>query len=61
MYVCHRYGGGKLKEIGEGFGIGDSAVSQATARLDATLKRNKELGKLLARVRKELNLWNVEL
>ncbi len=61
MYVCHRYGGGKLKEIGESFGIGDSAVSQATARLDSALKRDKELGKLLARVRRELNLWNVEL
>jgi putative transposase len=61
MYVCHRYGGGKLKEIGESFGVGDSAVSQATTRLDATLKKDKELGKLLARVRKELNMWNVEL
>jgi putative transposase len=61
MYVCHRYGGVKLKEMGERFGIGDSAVSQATTRLHAELKRGKELGKLLARVRKELNLSNVEL
>jgi hypothetical protein len=61
MYVCHRYGGGKLKEIGERFSIGDSAVSQATTRLHAELKSDKELGKLLAKVRKELNLWNVEL
>lgn len=61
MYVCYRYGGGKLKEIGKIFGIGDSAVSQATTRLHAELLRDKELVKLLARVRKELNLWNVEL
>ncbi len=61
MYVCHRYGGGKLKEIGESFGIGDSAVSQATTRLHAELKRNKELEGLLERVRMELNLLNVEL
>jgi hypothetical protein len=40
---------------------GDSAVSQAATRLHAELKRNKELGGLLARVRKELNLLNVEL
>lgn len=56
MYVCHRYGGERLKEIGERFGIGDSAVSQATTRLHAESKRDKELEKLLARVRKELNL-----
>lgn len=61
MYVCHRYAGVKLKEIGESFCIGDSAVSQATTRLDFELKRNKELGGLLARLRKELNLLNVEL
>lgn len=61
MYVCHRYGGGRLKEIGERFGIGDSAVSQATMRLHAESKKDKELGKLLARIRKELDLWNVEL
>lgn len=61
MYVRHRYGGGKLKEIGDSFGIGDSAVSQATSRLHVELKRNKELGNLLTKVRKELNLLNVEL
>jgi len=63
MYICHQYGGGKLKEIGESFGIGDSAVSQATTRLHVELRRNKELGNLLARVRKELkelNLWRVD-
>lgn len=56
MYLCHRYGGAKLKEIGERFGIGDSAVSQSTSRLDAELKSDKRLGKVLARLRKELNL-----
>ena len=61
MYICHRYGGIKLKEIGENFWIGDSAVSQATTRLHAELKRDKELVKLLARVRSEINLLNVEL
>jgi REP-associated tyrosine transposase len=61
MYVCHRHGGDKLKKIGECFGIGDSAVSQATTWLHIEMKRNTELRNLLARVRKELNLLNVEL
>jgi len=61
MYACHRFGGGRLKEIGERFGIGDSAVSQATMRLHAEAARDKELGELLARVRSELNMWKVEL
>jgi putative transposase len=56
MYVCHRYGGGKLKEIGEHFGIGDTAVSQASKRLGAEAERDKELAKLLAKVRNELHL-----
>ena len=38
-----------------------SAVSQATTRLHAELKRHKELGGLLEMVRKEVNLLNVEL
>ncbi len=61
MYACHRYGGRKLKEIGEHFGIGDSGISQATQRLHAEAERDKELWELLAKVRRELNLCDVEL
>jgi putative transposase len=60
MYACHRYGVGKLKEIGKYFGIGDSGVSQARLRLHAAAEKDKDLGELLAKVRRELNLCNVE-
>jgi putative transposase len=61
IYACHRFGGGTLKEIGEHFGIGDTAVSQASKRLSAEAERDKELEELLARVCSELSLWKVEL
>jgi putative transposase len=33
IHLCHRYGGMKLKEIGEKFGVGDAAVSVTSKRL----------------------------
>jgi putative transposase len=56
MYFCYRYGGGKLKEIGERFGIGDTAVSQANKRLSMQAEKNPELKEILEKVRKGLNL-----
>ncbi len=56
MYVCHRYCGEKLKQIGERFGIGDSAVSLASKRLDTELVRDEDLKKALEMLRRELNL-----
>ncbi len=56
IYVCHRYGEVKLKDVGKVFGIGDSAVSLVSARLVAEVARDKELDKLLATVKKELDL-----
>lgn len=61
MYACHRYGGGKLKEIGEHFGTGDTAVSQASKRLSAEAEMDKNIAELLARVDGKLGLWKVEL
>ena len=45
IYLCHKYSGAKLKEIGERFEIGQSAVTQASRRFaqqlddDGTLKK----------------------
>ena len=33
MYLCKRYTGEKLKDIGKYFGIGESGVSQASRRV----------------------------
>jgi hypothetical protein len=44
MYLCQRYTGKKLKEIGLHFGIGESGVS------------HKELKKKIVRLEKQINL-----
>ena len=56
LYFCHRYSGLKLKEIGKYFGIGESGVSQTSHRLSDKLKRNKELSKKVAILKKKLKL-----
>lgn len=56
IYICHRYGGGSLKAIGERFGIGDSAVSLASKRFGIQAETNDEIMKVLERVLKKLNL-----
>lgn len=33
IYLCQKYSGAKLKEIGKRFGISDAAVSQTSRRL----------------------------
>jgi REP element-mobilizing transposase RayT len=56
IYLCHKYSGAKLKEIGERFGIGESAVSQASRRLAQELERDNELKKLVEKMRAKLGL-----
>jgi len=47
MYLCQRYTGNKLKEIGFHFGIGESGVSQACRRVADKIKKDKKLKKRL--------------
>ncbi|HWR88990.1 MAG TPA: hypothetical protein VN260_01905 [Dissulfurispiraceae bacterium] len=55
IYLSHRYGGLSLREIGEYFGIGESAVSQASRRFEGTLD-DRELRRRVDKVRRALNL-----
>ena len=43
IYLCHRYSGLGLREIGSYFGIGESAVSQSSRRFGMMLEKNKKL------------------
>ncbi len=43
LYLCRRLTGCRLKEIGEAFGVGESAVSQASRRVSEELTRNRDL------------------
>ncbi len=43
IYLCHRYSGLRLREIGSYFGIGESAVSQSSRRFGLMLEKDKKL------------------
>ena len=45
IYLSHRYSGSVLREIGEYFGIGESAVSQESRRFRLILDKDKKLNK----------------
>jgi len=56
IYLSHRYSGRPLREIGKMFGIGESAVSQASGRFNAELEVSRTLKRRIERVRKSLDL-----
>jgi len=43
MFLCQRYTGEKLKDIGTYFGIGESGVSQACRRVKDKIRNDKKL------------------
>lgn len=47
VYLCHRYSGLRLKEIGAYFGIGESAVSQSSRRFGMMLEKDKKLNNMM--------------
>jgi REP element-mobilizing transposase RayT len=59
IYICHRCSGAKLREIGERFGVKDSAVSQASRRFEMELVKDRELRKTIEKLAKTLGLSNV--
>jgi REP element-mobilizing transposase RayT len=59
LYLCHRYSGKKLREIGERFGVSESGVTQASRRIRIKKKNDKKLGKVITKMVKELTLSNV--
>ncbi len=56
MYLCQRYTGKKLKEIGLHFGIGESGISQACKRVAQKTEKDKKLKKKIVRLKKQINL-----
>lgn len=58
-YLCHRYSGRTLKEIGEYFNIGESAVSQTSKRFGLLLNKDNGLRKKIGYVSEKLGLCNV--
>jgi putative transposase len=56
MFLCHRYTGEKLKDIGTYFGIGESGVSQACKRVKEKIKKDKKLERKITKIEKKLNV-----
>jgi len=56
IYLCRRYTGERLKDIGLHFGIGDSGVSQACRRVAQKIENDKRLKKKIAKISKKMDL-----
>ena len=56
MFLCRKYTGERLRDIGAYFGIGESGVSQACRRVKAKVAKDKKLKRTIARIERKLNL-----
>ena len=59
IHLCHKFSGAKLREIGERFGVKDSAVSQASRRFVVYMDKDKALKKSVEKLIESLGLSNV--
>ena len=60
IYLCHRYSGAKLKDIGRYFEMKDAAVSQASKRFAQQIEKDKSLKNALERTEERLRVSYVE-
>lgn len=60
LYLCHRYSGAKLKEIGDYFDMKDAAVSQASKRFATQVGKDRALRKTVKNAEEKLRVLNVE-
>ncbi len=56
MYLCQKYTGQKLKDIGNEFGVGESAVAQAGRRVSAEMEEDKNLKRKIVNISGKLGL-----
>jgi len=59
LYLCHRYSGRKLTDIGTHFAIGESGVSQASYRVSLQIRTDKKLRQQIMSIEKGLELSTV--
>jgi len=60
LYLCQRYGGKKLKEIVDHFGIGESGVSRASRRVHTRIESERVLKNVAGKIEKRLILSSVK-
>lgn len=56
IYISHHYSGRTLREIGHRFGVGESAVAQASRRFETEIRESRMLKRRIDSVRKSLKL-----
>jgi len=59
LYLCHRYTGKQLKEVGEYFNVGESGVSQSSRRVAMALEKDKKLRRTIEEIKGRLKLSRV--
>ena len=59
LCLCRRHTGLKPKEIGAAYGVGESAVTQASRRVAEEMKQNTRLRKSVGMLEKELVMSEV--
>jgi hypothetical protein len=56
IYICHRYSGVKLKEIGAIFRLTESGITRASKRFEESIEDDKNLREMLIKIRVALHL-----
>ncbi len=56
MYLCHKYSGKKLREIGKLFGVGETAIAEARRLFSRKLEQDKQLCSEVEKVKALLKL-----
>lgn len=56
MYLCHKYSGKKLREIGNFFNVGETAIAEARRLLSRKMEQDKKLCEVIKKVMAELNI-----
>lgn len=59
IYFSHKYSGARLKEVGVRFGIGESAVSQASRRFVMKMSKDNKLKRTVEKIAGALNVSRV--
>ncbi|MBI1921548.1 MAG: transposase [Geobacter sp.] len=54
IYLCHKYSGMRLQEIGDRFNVRDTAISEASRRLVRKLETDEELGRKVEKIKGKL-------
>jgi len=59
IYLCHRYSGRTLKEIGKYFGLSESGISQSSRRFKTAMEKDTQIKESLERIVERLKWSNV--